>query len=158
MTDLLRILFLVPIGFVAAILATALTIIAGWYGHDVSAILTDAASTGYVIGMGFWVILEVGVLAVIPAFIFIVLAELFGWRSVFLYIAAGGAFGLVASTARGVVWDMPEDRLLLLAAGFVGGLVYWLIAGRLSGIGRAGEAQPAPLSSEPPGRPPTSPE
>ena len=150
MSDLLRILFLVPLGFIAAVLAAALTIIAGWYGHEISAVLTDPASTGYVIGVGVWVVLEVGVLAAIPAFIFIVLAELFGWRSVFVYLAAGGAFGLLASGIRGVIWDMPDDRLLLLAAGFVGGLAYWLIAGRLAGLGRASEPPP-------PSQPPTSP-
>ena len=88
--------------------------------------------------------------SVFGAFIFIVLAELFGWRSVFVYLAAGGAFGLLASGIRGVIWDMPDDRLLLLAAGFVGGLAYWLIAGRLAGLGRASEPPP-------PSQPPTSP-
>ena len=117
----------------------ALTILAGWYGHEAGAVLTDVGATGYVIG--------VAVLAgaarsarwpSIPAFIVIVLAELFGWRSVFFYLAVGGALGLLASAAHGVVWDTPDDRLLLLAAGFVGGFVYWLIAGRLpASAGRA---------------------
>ena len=80
---------------------------------------------------------EVGALAVIPAFIVIVLAELFGWRSVFFYLAVGrrprAADQPVARHASG---RRGTDQLLLPAAGFVGGFVYWLIAGRLAGIAR----------------------
>ena len=70
------------------------------------------------------------------------LAELFGWRSVFFYLAVGGAIGLVA-ISDSVMWagDNGGDALLFPAAGFVGAFVYWLIAGRL--CGRRTEERPA---------------
>ncbi len=148
MVDLLRIIILVPLGFVAAVLASAVTILAGWYGHEIGGILADVEQTGYLIGLAVWLVLEVGALAAVPAFIVIVLAELFGWRSVFLYLAVGGALGLFAGQLNGMLWDAADNPLLLPAAGFIGGLAYWLVAGRLAGLQRA---------SEPLAPPPTSP-
>ncbi len=158
MADLLRLLFLVPLGFIAAVLAASVTMLGGWYGHGVGGILGDVEQTGYLIGVSVWLVLEVGALAAIPALIVVVLAELFGWRSLIFYLAVGGALGLLASQLNGMLWDAPNDQLLLVAAGFVGGFVYWLIAGRFSGIGRASVPPPAPPPSEPPATPPTSPE
>ncbi len=152
MADLLRLLFLVPLGFIAAVLAATLTILAGWYGHQ-PGVLTDVAATGYVIGVGVWVVLQVGALAVIPAFLIIVLAELFGWRSVFFYLAVGGGLGLSADRLHAMLWELDGAMLLLPAAGFVGGFAYWLIAGRLSGLTRASP----PPAATPPTPPPTSP-
>ncbi len=151
MADLLRLLFLVPLGFIAAVLAAALTVLGGWYGHEIGGILGDIEQTGYLIGLAVWLVLEVGALAVVPAVIIIVLAELFRWRSVFFYLAVGGALGLLASQLNGMLWDTPNDQRLLVAAGFVGGLAYWLVAGRLAGLRRASKP-PAPVSP-----PPTSP-
>jgi hypothetical protein len=146
--DLLRLLFLVPIGFIAAVLAVSLTVLAGWYGHE-PGVFTDVAATGYVIGIAVWVVLQVGALAAVPAVIVVVVAELFRWRSVFFYLAVGGALGLLASQLNGMLWETDGNALLLPAAGFVGGCVYWLIAGRLAGFDRAAEPPPA--------APPTSP-
>ncbi len=158
MADLLRILFLVPLAFIAAVLAATLTILAGWYGHQAGAISSDIVATGYVIGEGVMVMVRVGALAFIPAVLVAVLAELFRWRSVYLYLAVGGALGLLASQFPLMGWaaDGQGRQLLLAAAGFVGGFVYWLIAGRLSGFARA-SAPPAP-PLERPATPPTSPE
>ncbi len=151
MADLLRLLFLVPIGFIAAVLAAAFTILAGWYGHE-PGVLTDVAATGYVIGVGVFVTLRVGALAFVPTVIVVALAEVFGWRSIFLYLAVGGALGFGASQLPVLGWQANGDALLLPAAGFVGGFAYWLIAGRLAGFQRAGEPPPAS-----PPAPPTSP-
>jgi hypothetical protein len=163
MADLIRILFLVPIGYIAAVLTAAVTILAGWYGHDAGAISSDAIQTGAVIGLGLWLVLEIGALSVIPGFLAIVVAELFGWRSVFFYLAVGGALGLLAWQFPGAVWEGEGSQLLLPAAGFVGSLAYWLIAGRFAGIGRqsvpppAAPANPPPPPASPPPATPTSP-
>ena len=92
--DLLRLLFLVPIGFIAAVLAAALTILAGWYGHERRR-PHRCRATGYVIGVGglAWCLRSAS-LAGVPAFIVIVLAEMFRWRSVFFYLAVGGGLRL----------------------------------------------------------------
>ena len=142
MTDLLRLLFLVPLGFIAAVLAAALTILAGWFGHQTGDIFTDFEATGFVIGTGVLVVLQIGALAVIPAVVVIVLAEVFTWRSVFFYIAIGGGLGLLASQFNGMLQETNDSPILLPAAGFVGGLAYWLIAGRLAGVAPRPPAAP----------------
>ena len=68
----------------------------------------------------------------------IVLAEFFGWRSVFYWLGVGGGIGLIGSGITGFAGNTVDPDFwndyglaLNLAAGFVGGLVYWLVAGRL---------------------------
>ena len=139
MADFLRLLFLVPLGYLAAVVTATLTILAGWYGHDATAIASDVVATGAVIGVGFWVVVEVGALAAVPALIAIVLAELFRWRSVFFYLAVGGGLGLLATPISGA----DGSRVLLPAAGFVGGFAYWFVAGRLAGVAASPAEPPA---------------
>lgn len=137
MADLLRLLFLVPLGYIAAVVAATATILAGWYGHQPGPIFSDIEATGVFMGVAVTVLVGVGSLAAVPAVILIALAELFRWRSVFFYLAVGGALGLLASQLDGMLWETGDPRLLLPAAGFVGAFAYWLIAGRLAGVGRA---------------------
>jgi hypothetical protein len=78
-----------------------------------------------------------GMISFLPSLVVIVAAELFRWRSILFWLAAGGLVGvLAAQVTRG--WgglDFMDDLFTpCLAAGFVGGFVYWLIAGRDSGL------------------------
>ena len=78
----------------------------------------------------------IGALAFLPAVIAVVLAEVFRWRSVFIWLGLGGGLGWIGYDAVGHLADprLAADGVVpFLAAGFVGGFVYWLIAGRLSG-------------------------
>jgi hypothetical protein len=79
-----------------------------------------------------------GLISFFPALVAIVVAEVLGWRSLYYYLAAGGLIGAVAWQATGY-WDGLDfaDHLLALclAAGFAGGFVYWLAAGRDAGAG-----------------------
>ncbi len=141
MADFLRLLFLVPLGYIAAVLAATFTILAGWYGHQAGEVSGDPFATGFLIGEGVLVMVRVGALAFVPAVGVIVLTELLRWRSVFLYLAVGGAMGLLADRF-GTLGE--TNALLLPAAGFVGALAYWLIAGRFAGVERAAEPPPSP--------------
>ena len=152
MAALLRLLFLAPLGFIAAVVAAVATILVGSYGQE-PGILTNMAATGFAIGVAFVLMMHIGAVAFIPVFIVIVLAEMFRWRSVFLYLAVGGAIGLVPSAVSNVVGVTPDGQHLLLAAGFVGGFVYWLVAGRLAGFQRAPEPPDPPVVSPPAGPP-----
>jgi len=77
-----------------------------------------------------------GTIAILPAAVAIALGEAFAWRSVFYYFLAGGIIALIADQVSELVIEsaLPGGRLvIMLAAGFVGGFVYWAIAGRLAG-------------------------
>ncbi len=75
-------------------------------------------------------------LTLIPALIFIIIAEVARIRAALYYILAGGAallaipilarFGQTSEFAA----PSPEIWQVFAAAGFAGGFVYWLIAGR----------------------------
>lgn len=80
----------------------------------------------------------IGGMAALPAFAAILLAELFRLNSLILNLAAGGliAFGLWSVGGGDVAAAEPALRpgtSVALAAGFVAGFVYWLIAGRTAG-------------------------
>lgn len=80
----------------------------------------------------------IGALAFVPAGLAIVAAEAFRLRGLLYHVVAGGVIAIALLAATWVPADalrsLPPDWNLFLAAGFVGGFVYWLIAGRGSGI------------------------
>jgi hypothetical protein len=108
--------------------------------------------------------------ALIPALIAIGLAEAFGIRALTYYAAAGAAAGALVIAGLGGFdpTRLPTDSFarreleLMIGAGIIGGLVYWLIAGRTAGNGRppppptmpgassAGVSSAAPSDGAPP--------
>jgi hypothetical protein len=131
---LLRILILVPLGYVAACLAAGLMVALRLY--DIGS--ADFAMDGF--GVGFTLILATyfGAVTAVPALIAIMLAEALGWRSFFFWSPLGGAIAFVGEMvmARGGALASRE-LTLVVAAGLVAGAVYWLIAGRKSGLAAA---------------------
>lgn len=110
-----------------------------WVGDELRA----AAPNDPVLAMGadwFGIVLFVGTvtpaLTVLPAAIAAIVAEALHIRSWMYYVLAGGA----ALAAIPVLASPPTDSLpafpagqymtIFTAAGFVGGFVYWLLAGR----------------------------
>ena len=85
----------------------------------------------------FFTISAIGAAAFAPSAIAIAAAEILGLRSVFYFLVVGGGLGAVANhmsvsdPSAFAAFDRTE--LVFPAAGFVGGFVYWLVAGRLSG-------------------------
>jgi hypothetical protein len=81
------------------------------------------------------------VLALPGAVIMAVVGELFAIRSGYYYVAVGGligALGYVGAAGYGPGDDLPpgatDELMAFLAAGLVGGAVYWLVAGRGAGL------------------------
>jgi hypothetical protein len=129
-----RVLIVIPLGFIAACLAAGLFIALAAYG-------TGSLDRDTVIWPAIFGVLAapvIGGLAALPALIVIIMAELLSWRSVLAYLVAGGAAGLsaylLADNTAGAISD--TDAQLSMAAGIVGGLAYWLIAGRKAGAYR----------------------
>ena len=126
-----RIVFVIPFGFIAACLAAAIFIAVAAYG-------TGALDRDTVIWPAIFGVLAaplIGGLAALPALVVIVLAELLSWRSVLAYLVAGGVTGLSAYLlVDGAATPISDtDAQLAMAAGIIGGLAYWLFAGRTAG-------------------------
>jgi hypothetical protein len=74
--------------------------------------------------------------SIIPALLVIFVGEIVRIHSVIYYVAGGGAalaaVPLLARVQQSGAFAMPEHTVwqVFATAGFVGGLVYWLIAGR----------------------------
>ncbi len=142
MTAILRILLVVPIGFVAACLAAgAILVLALAGGPEGWRELVHDDNDALFVVFGGLAGLVVAAFVAVPAFVVILLAELFRWRSIFLYLAVGGLIGLSAGALPVETADphLRAGNVMLAAAGLVGGFVYWLVAGRSAGFTRPAE-------------------
>lgn len=94
-----------------------------------------------VVGMGF-----AGAASFLPLLLLAVMAEAFRWRSILLYALAGIVIAFSAYWSWGF-WSPYEESIdqpgpvfrgieIVIAAGVVFGLTYWLIAGRRAGAWR----------------------
>ncbi|HUG61952.1 MAG TPA: hypothetical protein VMP03_08905, partial [Methylomirabilota bacterium] len=69
-----------------------------------------------------------------------------------VHVGAGGLLGLAATLTLGRMQErlagndltVGADATLLIAAGFVGGFAYWLIAGRMAGLKPLGRSVVVP--------------
>ena len=133
MSTVLRLLIVVPIGFVLAIVAAGFTVAVGIFGVNPS---SDAG--GWIVLFAAWIAAYAGAFAFMPWLIAVVFAEGFGLRSVWYWFAVGAGIGVGGYALTDYFGKTPTDGAdvaIHLAAGFVGGFVYWLIAGRSSGEG-----------------------
>ena len=68
----------------------------------------------------------------------ILVTEVFRLRTALIYLVAGGFLGVLPSLGLAPMMRSfdggPREIAILVAAGFVGGFVYWLAAGRMAGI------------------------
>ena len=132
-----------PLGFIAACVAGALMAALGIFGIDDSRDYFSATLAAVAL-MTVWA----GTIAILPALLAIALAEVFGWRSILYYFLVGGIIGLIADQVSELAVDpifYGGRPVIMLAAGFVGGFVYWLIAGRLAGQLSSGRSVPGPV-------------
>jgi hypothetical protein len=81
------------------------------------------------------IVLTTGI-TIVPALLVVLIGELASIRSATYYIAGGGAalvaIPLLAQVGQTGSFVLPEQMVSLVfaTAGFAGGLVYWLLAGR----------------------------
>lgn len=136
----------VVIGFIGAVLACGLFLAWGFFragGPE-----TDPVGFAAAVGSGLVTASVVGSVVLVPALFLIGLAEAARLRGLIFHVGAAGALAFA-------IWTLGEDigasgmrpgSAVALAAGFVSGLVYWLIAGRTSGNWHAARrrADPAP--------------
>lgn len=99
---------------------------------------TGPIVTFLVLVFGFFSSFYVASLALLPAAIAIAIAELMRWQGLTINLVLGGFVALFTGITSYNVQHangLPSEGTLivLLAAGFIGGFFYWLIAGRSAG-------------------------
>ena len=136
------IIFAVIVASMAAGVALAIGIVApDWATMD-----SDPVERVSFFVVSFFAISFVGAVAMAPAFVLIVLGEALRIRS-FIYYGVAGALVALASYFGSDVSMLLENTTdvppvghalqLAAAAGIIGGVAYWLIAGRKAGAWRA---------------------
>ena len=131
MRAFLRILFLIPIGLMAAITAAIPVYLAafGFTGNDIWA--GPDNNVPVILAPVFVLLVEISRFALLPFLASVVAAEIFAIRSPILWSLFGGAIGLGLQLSAG---GAEYSVLPPLAAGLVAGFVYWLCAGHGSGM------------------------
>jgi len=164
-------LFVIAIGFLFAAIAAGLVVVGMLLFPELSQIVDgpiDHDALNIVMGFGF---IFVSGFALLPALVVVLITETFSIRSALAYAIGGGLvgvacyLGLVPFDPGTLHFDGIIRRHLeiMAGAGIVGGMVYWLIAGRNAGGWRAAprlpRAVPQPAvrpqpAASPPARPP----
>jgi len=143
-------LLLAPVGFVCGLLAgfaTLAAISASAFG-DVALFPDEVALLGMDFAVGAWTMAFLfAPLVGAPAMVAVVIGEMFAIRTWTYYAVVGALtaalpWALLPSGVDGPLFQPVQ----VLACGFVGGLVHWLVAGRSAGVV---EPEPAPPSQPP---------
>lgn len=154
-------LFAIAFGFLFASIAAGVIVVGAMLFPEISA-MTDAPldqdTMNIVLGFGF---IFVSGFALVPALIVVLITEAFSIRSALAYAIGGGLvgvgcyLGLVPFDPATLHFDGIVRRHLeiMTGAGIVGGLVYWLIAGRNAGLWRDPPRPRLRTTMAPPPRP-----
>ena len=153
-------LFAVVFGFLAACLVASIVVLWAIFFPEMSDVSLDVDQGAINMVLGFGFILVSG-FALLPAAIIALITEVFSIRRILAYAVGGGLAGLfcylgfipfdtVNMTFNGIVRRHLE---VMVGAGILGGVVYWLIAGRNAGAWRVASPPPLPPASRPPAAP-----
>jgi hypothetical protein len=135
-------IIVIVFGLIVAIMAAGVTLAIGIIAPDWAGVDADPFERLSFFIVSFFATSFVGAVAILPAAVLIVVSEAARWRS-FLYYGVGGALVALASYYGSDISVRLENTTdvtpvtnalqLAAAAGIIGGLVYWLIAGRNAG-------------------------
>jgi hypothetical protein len=138
---------LILLGYAAAVLVASLVITGAiWFPslwHDLAR--ADLGFPFFVLRVS---LVALTALSIIPAVLAVLFAERKGIRAARAYVAFGAAIGAIGLLVGAIFFTAPPGTglavaLALVAAGALGGLTYWQIAGRTAGLSRPAKAQPA---------------
>ena len=133
-------LFLIPVGYLAAIFAAAsLIALISWlraYAPVADDPVALSATTFIILTDWVFLFILIGWAAAIPSLAVAVLAEIFALRSVLFYCGAGLFVAFAASRFLDASMSpaIPGEPAVVAAAGLAGGLAYWVSCGRWSGF------------------------
>ena len=133
---LLARLMMVPFGLILAILAAGIFLSFAVFSMEPAATSDPNIESIFTLFTGVFLAGVLGSAAFYPAILGLMVAEFFSWRSLWVYLGFGLALSLFATHAPGEPLDSLAIALDVraMAAGLIGGFVYWLIAGRGAGI------------------------
>jgi hypothetical protein len=149
-------LFAIFFGFLAACFVAGAVVIYAIFFPEMNDVALDFDQGAINLILGFGFVLVSG-FALMPALIAALVTEAFSIRHVLAYAVAGGIAGLccylafipfdtVNMTFNGIIRRHLE---VMVGAGILGGVVYWMIAGRNAGAWRSPLAGPPPLPPMP---------
>jgi hypothetical protein len=140
--SLLGRIIVIFIALMVAITVAGITLAIGIVAPDWAGVDSDPFERGSFFIISFFATSFAGAVAMLPALMVIVVAEAARMRS-FLYYGVGGALVGLASYFGSDVSERLENTTdvvpvghslqLAAAAGIIGGLAYWLMAGRNAG-------------------------
>jgi hypothetical protein len=132
-------IIMVPLGFILAALTTLFVIFSLGQERIVQAMTgrgPDEATIGAAFDLFGLALVLFSVQTLLPALLLVIVGEVARIRSAMYYVIGGGvALALVPLLARlgewsAVLGQAPAVWQVLATAGFAGGFVYWLLAGR----------------------------
>ena len=145
-------IFAIFIALLIAFLVAGITLAIGIVAPDWAGVDSDPFERVTFFVVSFFATSFVGAVAFVPAIVVIAIAEIARMRS-FIYYGIGGAvvalvsyYGSDISLRLENTTDVPpvaNALQLAAAAGIIGGLAYWLIAGRNAGRRRETSSPPA---------------
>ncbi|MEP0943927.1 MAG: hypothetical protein ABJH20_19670 [Rhizobiaceae bacterium] len=137
------------LSFILSSLAAAVFVsFALFLGGDTEWLRHDPQVAVGTIGFALAVWFEIARALFVPFILFVLVAEPARLSGLIANLLIGGSFALVYMVMTGPAIDMPythqEVWIAALAAGFVGGLAHWLLAGHRAGrwMGPAKSADP----------------
>ena len=136
-------IFVVLFAFLVASIVAGLVLTLGLLPPEFDELTPmPGAHAGFGLAVAFSAVLISGY-ALIPAMLFIAIAEGFRLRSFLFYAGFGAAVALLMAYGSNVSIDgaaypfVGHEQEVFAAAGIAGGLVYWALAGRKAGAWRA---------------------
>jgi len=142
----------IAVALIVASMVAGITLAVGIIAPDWPWLDSDPVERVMFFVVSFFATSFIGATAFVPAVLLIVVAEIMRLRRLLYYAAAGAVVGLTSYLGSNVelrlenttdVSPVFHPLQLAAAAGIIGGLAYWLLAGRNAGRWR----EPAPPSA-----------
>ncbi|HXX25448.1 MAG TPA: hypothetical protein VEJ40_02195 [Pseudolabrys sp.] len=138
-------IFMILIALIVSMLVAGIVLAIGVLAPDWPWFDSDPVERMLFFTASFFATSYIGASAFVPAVLLIVIAEIARLRSILYYAVAGAVVGLASYFGSNVeirlenttdVAPAFHPMQLAAAAGIIGGVVFWLLAGRNAGRGR----------------------
>jgi hypothetical protein len=135
--------FVILFGLIFSFIAVGIALAIGVMAPELVTNDSDPIEKFIFFSAAFFATSFAGAAAFVPAIVLVAIAETFDLRSIFYYAIGGGLIAAVAWYGSDISMEMENSTdiapigyglQLVVAAGIVGGFVYWLMAGRKAGV------------------------